>query len=945
MAEFVSNKDFEEKFNQLLKDSIEVAIGSAFINIEGLNLLTDYLEKVGNLVKKKIRFLLSDKFNEKKEMRKKILEKLKSIPNVEIKIYSKEEYRFHAKIFIFSSKEIVNILTGSYNMTGAGISSNVEAGYLITGQKEDRAIKDAITFFEQNWETSMNFEEYMQRESLIPEPKYRKGDQVCVVAKPEKTGLIQSDPIRLKESFLYTVYFSINDKSNYKEDQLQLVKKDEDNNIIELLYKNRLESAAHFLQAYTLIKLNNPLTDNIYAFLSSRTEFNAYQFKPVLKFLNSPFQRLLIADEVGVGKTIEAGIIYTELKARKELERVLIVCPNALMPKWKDEMKSRFDENFEILSSERLRYIINEVSKGIDITNFRGICSLQLLRMEGYLQKLQELRLSFDLVIVDEAHHMRNRGQSYDLGMYLSINSEAMIFLTATPLQLGNHDFFNLMHLLLPEEFRNFFYFEKLIEPNQYLNATYTLLKNKSYSPKDALEILQKIEACEMGDKLSKNPDYVHIKQLLSSQNKPSFEETLQIQSKLNQFNPLSNVYTRTRKRDVMASAKREPHLIHVIYSPEEMEFYNRVIDYARYKFRKRNLGNMQGVGFSTIMVQRQVASCIPAMISYLKDLLKSKGKSTRTEDEDYIADDSDIDVDDKADELDDTEIKIIKEILTVGESIGDRDHKFDGFIKTIDILLEQSAVNGIIVFSFFRKTLEYLREKLKKKGYKVGLIYGGIDLEERERITEQLRDGEIQILLSSEVGGEGLDFQFCNCMVNYDLPWNPMRVEQRIGRLDRYGQLSPKILIYNFSVENTIETRIFGRLYERIQIFERYIGELEGILGKEISDLTKLVISTKLSPEEEQEKIEEIQRIIEKKKIELKEFEKERSKFVGQDDYFTEQINNIQKTKRFISSEEVKNFVQLFLDEYYPKSKLVPKEKEIFTLKSGSELLSFLKK
>ncbi len=157
-----------------------------------------------------------------------------------------------------------------------------------------------------------------------------------------------------------------------------------------------------------------------------------------------------------------------------------------------------------------------------------------------------------------------------------------MIFLTATPLQLGNQDFFNLMHLLLPEEFRNFIYFEKLIEPNQYLNATYTLLKNKNYSQKDALEILQKIDCCEMGDKLSKNPDYIHIKHLLSSINRPTFDETIHIQNKLNQFNPLSNVYTRTRKRDVMDSAKREPHLVHVIYSAEEMEFYNRVTSLKR---------------------------------------------------------------------------------------------------------------------------------------------------------------------------------------------------------------------------------------------------------------------------------------------------------------------------------------------------------------------------
>lgn len=142
-------------------------------------------------------------------------------------------------------------------------------------------------------------------------------------------------------------------------------------------------------------------------------------------------------------------------------------------------------------------------------------------------------------------------------------------------------------------------------------------------------------------------------------------------------------------------------------------------------------------------------------------------------------------------------------------------------------------------MFSYFRKTLEYLKEELENQGYKVGLIYGGIPLKDeirrgkvikgRETIIKELEEGKIQILLSSEVGTEGLDFQFCNCMINYDLPWNPMRVEQRICRLDRYGQKSEKVLIYNFQVENTIEGRIFGRLYERIKIFERSIGELEG--------------------------------------------------------------------------------------------------------------------
>lgn len=947
MVEFITNKEFEEKFDQFFKDSIEVAIGSAFMNLPGLELLTTYLEKASKIVHKKIRILLSENFHEKRSMRKSILEKLRNTDNIEVKIYSNEDSRFHAKIFIFSTENQVNILSGSYNLTGAGIGIgkqiNKEGGYAVSGKLENSYINDAISFFNENWKNSMTCDNFLVKESMRPEPNFQKGDSVYVIANPEKKGLIQSDPISLKGTFLYSVFFSIDEKSNYKEEQLAKIKKDEFNSILNLLIKNKYESTPRFIQAFTVLKLDNPLTDNLYAFLSSRTEFNSYQFKPVLKFLNSPFQRLLIADEVGVGKTIEAGIIYTELKARKDLERVLIVCPNALMPKWKSEMKSRFDENFEILSPDRLKYILNEVSKGVDIINLRCICSLQLLRMDKYLDKIKELSLNFDLVIVDEAHHLRNKGNSYKLGMHLSYNSDAMIFLTATPLQLGNEDFFNLMHILLPDEFKNFDYFQKLIEPNQYINATYSLLKTKKSIPKDALEVLQKVESTAIADRLIRNPNYIYVKNKLNTTNKLSNTEVIHIQNKLNQLNPLSYVYTRTKKKEVMNSPKRNPHFIHVIYSKEEKKFYDMIIEYARFKFKKRNIGNSQGIGFATIMVQRQVASCIPAMISYLKELLKNKQTFRLNEDDEYIADDSFIEPVNLSEKLSECEIELIKNILSVGENIGDRDSKFDGFIKTIDKLLKNKEITGIMVFSFFRKTLEYLKEKLSKKGYKVGLIYGGVDLDEREKITEQLRNGQIQILLSSEVGGEGLDFQFCNCMVNYDLPWNPMRVEQRIGRLDRYGQQSPKILIYNFSVEGTIETTIFGRLYQRIKIFEKYIGELEGILGKEISDLTKLVVSTKLTPEEEEEKITNIQEIIELKKIELKDFEKDRVKFVGQDDFFTEEVTNIQKSNRFISKQEIMNFFTLFLKESFPKVKVIEKGDRIFLLKSNSHFISFL--
>ena len=179
--------------------------------------------------------------------------------------------------------------------------------------------------------------------------------------------------------------------------------------------------------------------------------------------------------------------------------------------------------------------------------------------------------------------------------------------------------------------------------------------------------------------------------------------------------------------------------------------------------------------------------------------------------------------------------------------------------------------------------------------------------------------------------------------MVNYDLPWNPMKVEQRIGRLDRYGQTSPKVLIYNFSVEDTVESRIFGRLYERIKIFEKYIGELEGILGKEMSDLTKLIVSTELTPEQEEQKIREIQQIIELKGIEMKEFDKERSKFLGQDDYFNEEITSIKQTNRFITPDEIENLLKLFLSEFFPKTRLDFTGNNIYEINPDNYFSEFL--
>ena len=198
--------------------------------------------------------------------------------------------------------------------------------------------------------------------------------------------------------------------------------------------------------------------------------------------------------------------------------------------------------------------------------------------------------------------------------------------------------------------------------------------------------------------------------------------------------------------------------------------------------------------------------------------------------------------------------------------------------------------------------------------------------------------------MLSSKVGSEGLDFQFCDTLFNYDLPWNPMEVEQRIGRLDRIGQESDVIRIYNFWIEGTIEQRILDRLYTRIGIFERSIGELEMILGDELSTLERDILSKKLSPEEEEELLERKAIAIEKRLQGLEDLEKKSAQFIGTDLFFENEVEMIKKRRRYVTGEQMRRFVIDFLKNNCPKSRIeYDTETHLGTLFPDDKLRGFL--
>jgi superfamily II DNA or RNA helicase len=775
--------------------------------------------------------------------------------------------------------------------------------------------------------------------------EFQKGDKVIVSALGNKIGIVDGEARQVKGQWFYPVSFNPADPSPwYPETALAAYIRPK--TVTELLAAREFVNPEKFIQAVIYKKLERPLSDNLYTFYSSRTEFQVHQFKPVLKFLASQEQRLLLADEVGLGKTIEAAIVITEQQARFDgLGRVLVVCPAMLTDKWQAELHQRFGLDFQVLRRRDLDLFLQRYAEYGEAERLKGICTLQTLRSAAVLERLREVEPHFDIVVVDEAHHMRNpETLSSEVGVVLSELADALLFLSATPLQLGTPDLFNLLRILIPQEFSNFDLFRNLIEPNEYINNAL----RKLHDPKAALTEVRRVETTTQADRFRRSPYYARLIDILSHNPKLSREQGVEAQRLLSDINSLSFVFTRTKKRDVQQARfpVRQARVINVEFSAAEMDFYNAVTAFVANQFRTLSQTG-QGISFAVIMPQRRVASCIQATKSALSELIKKRRLAGPSQDDGDVIDplaDADSPL-----QLEAQQVKAAEALLRAADKIGDKDTKLEMFLKALAELEREDPHAKIIVFSFFKKTLNYLLRNLEASGYQgcVEIIHGDIKSLDRLRTIKKFRhEPKVKILLSSEVGGEGLDFEFCNVIFNYDLPWNPMRVEQRIGRLDRYGQKHDKILIYNFSMKGTIDDEILNRLYLRINIFERYIGDLDVILGEQITQMTREIFSTALSHDQRVRVIEKVAENIERRRLEIEKFEQESLKFIGQDAFFTEEITRRLNTKRYITAQEVEHFLRTFLRAQFPSTTLLPpksQRKGLFVLKADDEFRRFV--
>jgi len=440
--------------------------------------------------------------------------------------------------------------------------------------------------------------------------------------------------------------------------------------------------------------------------------------------------KALLADEVGLGKTIEVGMILKEMHYRETDDSVLILTPAQLAKQWQAEMQEKFG----------LEFVCNYDSEfeGFDAHD-HIIASIDTAKSDRYRHTV--LSREWDVLVLDEAHYVKNEETDrYDLINKLTY--DYAFFLTATPIQNELTDLYNIVSLLRPGLFgsRDTFH-------HYFVNRNQETLVNR-----DELQ------------------------------------------------NRLGQVMIRNRREDadidftdrIIDTRTFEP-------SAAEMDLYNSVSDYVREAYSQD-----QGQKLVLMLLQKEVVSSPAALEQTIRMQLEERNELTHR-----------------------NELRTILNKIEAIETVTKQERLFD----IVEEAREHVDMGRVIVFTQFRPTQREVIKALDKQGYTTHAFHGGHSSQEKEDIVERFEE-KGGVLVSTDAMSEGRNLQFCNIMVNYDLPWNPMRVEQRIGRIHRIGQ-KREVYIFNMGLKNTIEEYVLDRLYHKIDLFQQTVGELSTILSR----------------------------------------------------------------------------------------------------------------
>ncbi len=535
--------------------------------------------------------------------------------------------------------------------------------------------------------------------------------------------------------------------------------------LLERIWGGNFSSSESFFLAREVSDLSiKPGFDQLLSFQVARgVTIYPHQINTVKMVLRQMKGRALLCDEVGLGKTVEAGLVMMEYLLRGLVKKILILVPPSLMHQWQEEMSQKFNQDFVTSDSDEFT-----AAEGEAWSRFPHIiASIDLAKRAERLKQVISTR--FDMVIVDEAHRLRHRNTAA-WKLVNELDKKYILLLTATPVQNDLDELFNLITLLRPGQLKTAAEFRK-----QFVNR---------------------------GDRL-----------------KPQNVDRLRQQ--------VSQVMIRNRRSNSgITFTRRRAQVVSTEMTPEEERLYNLVIGRVR-EFYPQNEMPLSRLTLTTL--QMETGSSPGAVVPTIERLLR--------------------------DNLSPPQRVQLQEILELAKSIH-QSAKLTALQKTLSPLKGEK----VVIFTRYISTLQWLRERLKD--YPLVIYHGGLSAREKDDSIERFRR-DAQILLSTDSGGEGRNLQFCHILVNFDLPWNPMRIEQRIGRLSRIGQ-QKDVYIFNLSSRGTVEDRVLEMLDRKINLFELVVGELDLILGRlgEERDLEETImemVATSRSDDELTERFEQM--------------------------------------------------------------------------------------
>jgi superfamily II DNA or RNA helicase len=758
------------------------------------------------------------------------------------------------------------------------------------------------------------------------------GARVCDIHNPGRVGTVTDSPPRSRPSGQqWQVLWADQSVSYEYEGALERVESLAFSDPYELIVKARYGRADDLRRNLTFVHLTGRLANLVYSMGITNTDFYPHQYRPLLTLLDSPTTGILIADEVGLGKTIEAGLIWTEFRARYDKRRLLVVCPAMLRHKWQDELEQRFGVTAAIVSAQELLEELKRPRHGGG-RDSAWIISYQSARPPRRWQPRQtadaEARSAtwqladlfdamadepelVDMVIFDEAHYMRNREASaWRLGDLLRGVSEYKVMLSATPINLRNEDLFSVLTLLDPDHFSRPEDLTRMIESNRPLVKARDIALNLKST---ALQFAEAIAEAKTDPLLAESAQLERITRQLPTE--AQFAESRfrsEIADALERVSLLSHVLTRTRKRDIQTErVERRVQRESVRMSEPERALYEAVTTAIRRYASERGIGD----GFLLAMPQRQVASSPAALLRLWRGNV--------ADDEDH-AESGNYDPDlVSPSDFDYKPLRSYLESVVPGQvrlaDLERNDTKLHRLLEELGKLFNESPDEKVIVFTSFRATAQYLEERLRRCDMPAAIVWGNQDRPKHLVIEEFRRDPRLRVLVATEVAAEGVDLQFCRTVVNYDLPWNPTRVEQRIGRVDRLGQKSAHINVWNLFFEDTIDDRIVSRLLSRLRIFEEALGEAEAVVGQAVARLEYELLCRPRTRQEEEELIDKAALVLENVARQRQDLEQNAAHMMAHGQRVLERIAAAQDLSRFVTEEDLFLFVRDYLEQYWP--------------------------